>query len=150
MCADEKNCWYAGGLRFGCKQCGNCCSGPNEGYIWITKPEVKRLADYLKITVGDLRTKYLKRVGLRTSVIEEAGSKDCIFLRKIEGQRRCMIYPVRPNQCRTWPFWADNLSEPEAWNRAKVKCGGINQGRSYKYEEIEVIRKQRKWWSDAK
>ncbi|MHC4762412.1 MAG: YkgJ family cysteine cluster protein [Planctomycetota bacterium] len=120
MCADEKNCWYAGGLHFGCKQCGNCCSGPNEGYIWITRPEVERLADYLKITVG------------------------------VEGQRRCIIYPVRPNQCRTWPFWSENLSKPEVWNRAGVKCGGINQGRSYKYEEIEAIRKQRKWWSDAK
>ncbi len=144
-----KTPWYAGGLNFECDQCGGCCSGPKEGYIWVTRPEIELIADYLKITAGQLRQEYIKRVGLRSSLVEQLVSKDCVFLQEINGRRVCVIYPVRPNQCRTWPFWPGNLTNPNAWNRAASTCGGINRGRCYSVEEIERIRKQKKWWSDG-
>jgi Fe-S-cluster containining protein len=104
-----------------------------------------------------VRKEYLKRVGLRTTVIEHPGTKDCIFLnhglhglRGLHGsQKRCIIYPVRPGQCRTWPFWSDNLTNPNAWNKAAQKCPGINQGRLYTCDEIEKIKRNKKWWQDA-
>jgi Fe-S-cluster containining protein len=68
------------------------------------------IADFLKMTVGQLRREYLRRVGLRTTIIEHAHTRDCIFLREADGQRKCAIYPVRPSQCRTWPFWPSNLA----------------------------------------
>ena len=141
--------WYVGGLHFECVQCGGCCSGPSEGYIWATKPEIKLIADFLKIPVEQLRQKYLKRVGLRTTIIEHPGTKDCIFLnRGLHGsQKRCAIYPVRPSQCRAWPFWLSNLTSPDAWNKAAQKCGGINRGRHYSLEEIQKIKSEKKWWS---
>ena len=141
--------WYVGGLHFECVQCGRCCSGPSEGYIWVTKPEIELIADFLKISVGQLRQKYLKRVGLRTTIIEHPGTRDCILLQDITGQKRCMIYPVRPSQCRAWPFWPENLTNPNAWNKAAQKCPGINQGRLYTYDEIEKIKRNKKWWQDA-
>ncbi len=141
--------WYIAGLNFGCKQCGKCCSGPGEGYIWVTRPEIKFIADFLKIPVRQLRHKFLKRIGLRTSIIEDAANRDCIFLQNINGQKQCSIYPVRPNQCRTWPFWPENLSTPDAWNRTTEKCSGINRGRVRSFEEIEKIRKQKKWWKNG-
>jgi len=142
----KKNPWYVVGLGFECQRCGACCSGPGEGYIWVTRPEIEFIADFLKESAGQVRKNYLKRVGLRTTIIEQAGSKDCIFLRKIEGQKRCVIYPVRPSQCRTWPFWPENLKNPAAWNKAGKKCPGINQGGLYSPEEIEKIKGQKKWW----
>ncbi len=146
--------WYIGGLHFECMQCGRCCSGPGEGYIWVTKPEIQIIADFLKISVGRLRQEYLKRVGLRTTIIEHPGTKDCIFLnhglRGLHGeQKRCMIYSVRPSQCRTWPFWPENLTNPDAWNKAAQKCHGINHGRLYTHDEIEKIKRNKKWWQDA-
>ena len=137
----NKAFWYAAGLHFQCCNCGQCCSGPDEGYIWVNKQEVEAIADYLKITTEQLRRKYLKRVRLRTTIIEQPVSMDCIFLRKVGGQKTCVIYPVRPKQCRTWPFWSDNLKSPNTWNRTAQKCDGINHGRLYPFEEIEKIRK---------
>jgi hypothetical protein len=127
-------------------QCGRCCSGPGEGYIWVTRPEIERIADFLKTTVGQLRQKYLRRVGLRTTIIEHGVTRDCIFLQNTGGERKCAIYPVRPGQCRGWPFWPTNLTNPEAWNHAAQKCPGINRGRHYSCEEIEKIKKKKTWW----
>jgi len=146
----NKLTWYVSGLHFQCQRCGACCSGPSEGYIWATSPEIKLIADFLKISPEQLRQKYLKRVGLRTTIIEQPGTKDCVFLREADGQKRCMIYPVRPSQCRIWPFWPNNLKSPNAWNKTAQKCSGINRGRSYSFEEIEKIKKAKKWWQSAK
>ena len=148
MLEKKKIPWYVGGLHFECLQCGRCCSGPGEGYIWATKPEIEFIADFLKISTGELRQKYLRRVSLRTTIIEHRSTKDCIFLQITEGQRRCIIYPVRPSQCRTWPFWTANLASPDDWNMAGLRCPGINRGKLYTFEEIEEIRKRKKWWPD--
>jgi len=141
----NKSIWYVSGLYFECVQCSRCCSGPDEGFIWVSRAEIKFIADFLKISTRQVRQKYLKRVGLRTTIIEKPATKDCIFLQKTDGQKRCVVYPVRPNQCRTWPFWPGNLVGPDAWNKATQKCGGINQGRFYSCDEIEKIKKQKKW-----
>lgn len=145
----DKNRWYIAGLHFECLQCSRCCSGPGEGYIWITRPEIAILAEHLAMPIGQLSKKYLKRVALRTTIIEEPITKDCIFLKTIKGTKRCTIYSVRPNQCRIWPFWPSNLSSPSAWNTAAMKCPGINRGRVYTFEQIEKLKKQKKWWLDA-
>ena len=144
----KKKPWYAAGLHFECIQCGRCCSGPGEGYIWGTKPEIELIADFLKIEVGQLRKTYLKRVGLRTTIIEHSHTKDCIFLQEIGGKKGCVIYSVRPGQCRIWPFWSENLKSPKTWNKAAQKCPGINRGRLYTLEEITKTRKAKKWWQN--
>ncbi len=150
MLKAKKTVWYILGLNFGCQQCGRCCSGPSQGYIWVTSPEIKLIADFLKIKPEQLRQKYLRRVGLRMTIIEQPSTKDCVFLREDGVQNRCSIYSVRPSQCRMWPFWPDNLSSPDSWNRTTVKCSGINRGRRYSFEEIEAIKSKRKWWMDGK
>jgi Fe-S-cluster containining protein len=150
MSVKEKNLWYIGGLHFECTECGGCCSGPSEGYIWVTRQEIELIADFLKISVGQLRQEYLKRVGLRTTIIEQSSTKDCIFLREVEGRKQCIIYQVRPSQCRTWPFWSENLSSPNAWNKTAQKCPGINRGKLYSFEHIRQIKANKKWWQDTK
>ncbi len=144
----NKEAWYVGGLCFECMGCGRCCAGPGEGYIWVTKKEVQFIAEFLGISTEDLEQRYTQRVGLRRTIIEDAISRDCIFLKNINGQRKCVIYSVRPNQCRTWPFWAANLTDSYAWNKAGLMCAGINSGKQYSIEEIEKNKKQKKWWDD--
>jgi len=145
---ENKNKWYVTGLHFDCSQCCNCCSGPGEGYIWTTKYEIKFIADFLKIPEDQFRKTYTKHKGLRTTLIEDRITKDCIFLQQVNGKKTCTIYPVRPNQCRTWPFWSSNLESPNTWNQATNSCPGINRGKYFSLEKIEELRKQKKWWSD--
>jgi len=140
-----KDKWYQAGLSFECTQCGNCCSGA-PGYVWATKEEIRRISEFLGRDDGWLESKHLRRVGFRYSLTEKRDG-DCIFLKRDGKQTMCSIYPVRPLQCRTWPFWRQNLRSPDAWNTAHETCPGINHGRQYDFVEIESIRTKKNWWS---
>lgn len=133
--------WYQAGLSFECTQCGNCCSG-DPGYVWATKTEVAQIAEFLGRTDGRLDEEHLRRVGLRYSLTEKPNG-DCIFLKREGGKSMCSIYSVRPTQCRTWPFWNQNLSSPDAWDRAHKICPGMNRGKHHDFVQIETTRTQR-------
>ncbi len=134
--------WYRDGLCFECTQCGNCCSGP-PGYVWVTKADIARIAKFIGREDKKLGREYVRRVGFRQSLTEKIDG-DCVFLSREGGRTACTIYPVRPLQCRTWPFWTSNLSSPDDWNEAhRTTCPGLNKGRRYEFHQIERIRKAR-------
>jgi hypothetical protein len=125
--------WYADGLEFACTQCGNCCTGA-PGAVWVTDEEIAQFADYLGKSVGEVRLFHTRPLLGRVSLAEHANG-DCTFF---DGQtRRCTVYPVRPTQCRTWPFWKSNLTTPESWTATKKECPGAGQGDFVSLEEIE-------------
>ncbi len=137
----KKPPWYAAGLAFECVGCGRCCAGPHEGYVWVSGDRIAEIAGYLGISVPEMREKYVRKVHGRYSLIEQAGNNDCVFLiNNGAGRRKCAIYPVRPTQCRTWPFWKSNLRSPHAWASAGERCLGINRGNLIPYDEIEAKR----------
>ena len=99
------------GYNFGfnpkaCQECeGACCRG-ERGYIWVKYPEIEAIAQYLDMELENFAKIYLKKVGHRYSLVEKKLGEDdyaCIFFD--EKEMRCLIYPVRPLQCRTFPFW---------------------------------------------
>lgn len=138
------NTWYKGGLRFECTQCGNCCTG-EPGYVWVSREEIRRISLFLGRDDEWLDQHQLRRVGFKYSLTERPNG-DCVYLVKdAHGQRMCSIYPVRPLQCRTWPFWSVNLKTPGAWAEAAGMCPGMNNGRTYSFEEIEAIRLKKSW-----
>lgn len=147
---NNKRRWYAAGLHFECLECGRCCSGPSEGYIWVSRPEIRLIAQHLNMPVKGLKQKFLRRVGLRMTIVEDAHTRDCIFLQQNRQGKTCAIYPVRPAQCRSWPFWPGNLINPDAWNTAAQKCPGINRGALHSPEQIQTIKSNPKWWQDDK
>jgi hypothetical protein len=99
--------------------------------------------------VQDVKKAYLKRIGLKYSILENPITKDCVFLTPSNnGCRGCAVYAVRPNQCRTWPFWSFNLHSRQQWEMAAQRCPGINRGRLYTVEEIEQIKNQQTWWEN--
>ena len=141
MSPQNHNHWYRAGLAFSCRQCGHCCAGPQEGYVWVSRSEIDALADHLKISTAQLKQKYLRRVGMRYSLIEKQPGKDCIFLTLMPSRGKgCMVYPVRPLQCHTWPFWKENLRSLTAWRQAAGKCPGLGSGVWYDDDRIEAIR----------
>jgi Fe-S-cluster containining protein len=131
--------WYAAGLRFKCQQCGNCCSGA-PGYVWVDRRTIERIAAFLGREEQWLGKKYLRRVGFRYSLTEKPNG-DCVFLVHQDGRTTCSIHPVRPAQCRAWPFWADNLRSRSKWEAAARDCPGMNQGRLHSLAVIEELRR---------
>jgi len=138
----QKPPWYVAGLAFECTGCGVCCSGPAEGYVWLTDKEIIQIAHFLNISPTEMKRRYVRRVGTRRSLKERQDNHDCIFLvPREEGGKKCSIYPVRPSQCRTWPFWPGNLTSPEDWALAGLRCEGINRGDIHGLDEIEDKRR---------
>lgn len=126
--------WYKDGLRFRCTQCGNCCTGA-PGAVWVSEEEIAAIAEYLGKSVGEVRLMHTRKLLGRISLREFANG-DCEFF---DGAtRRCKIYPVRPVQCRTWPFWNSNLSSPEMWCQTEKDCPGAGAGDFVSLEEIEA------------
>jgi uncharacterized protein len=150
--------WYGEGLRFDCTGCGNCCTG-TPGYVWISSEEIGRLAEHLKLPAAQVVLRYCRQVGTRYSLTERLtprGEYDCIFLREGPPRghgassgstrpRHCAIYPVRPLQCRTWPFWDGLLADRQAWRKAAKRCPGIDRGRAYSRTQIDALRDASEW-----
>lgn len=123
--------WYRDGLRFRCTRCGHCCTGA-PGYVWVNDTEVAAIAGYLGEPQDQFIAFYTRRVGRERSLRERANG-DCVFY---DRERGCTIYPVRPRQCRTWPFWESNIATPEDWQRTCEVCPGAGQGELISAEEI--------------
>jgi hypothetical protein len=112
-------------IKFNCKQCGNCCSG-DAGYIWLTETEQQNIADYLKLDLKTFLKKYCIKVFDKISLKEIRKSKNnywCIFL---NSDMSCKIYPVRPHQCRTYPFWKKIVNSKEYIDYVLKDCPGTS------------------------
>src|SRR5438874_1739586 len=131
MSTDAEDPWYQDGLRFTCTQCGHCCTGA-PGFVWTSKDEIASIAEHLKMNEKEFRAVHTRVVSRRVSLREKANG-DCVFFERGVG---CTIYPVRPAQCRTWPFWDSNLESPESWKRTQRGCPGSGRGELIGVEEI--------------
>ncbi len=160
---DPKQTWYAEGLRFTCTQCGNCCTG-GPGVVWISDVEIDRLAELLKLSREETIRQYCRKVDTRYSLKEfrnSRGEYDCVFLKEervtrpkkageaddqvVQTIRSCTVYTARPLQCRTWPFWSENLTSEKVWNRSGERCHGMNRGKVYTPERIHELRDAKDW-----
>lgn len=125
--------WYRDGLRFTCTQCGNCCTGA-PGYVWVSVEELERLAEHTGHSVEQFAQRYVRQVGRRYSLVERPNG-DCVFWDRSAG---CTVYAARPTQCRTWPFWSENIETPQDWDDVRQTCPGSGTGQWYSVEEIEA------------
>jgi Fe-S-cluster containining protein len=123
--------WYKDGLRFRCTRCGSCCTG-EPGHVWVNAREIAAIAEQRSESVEEVIGLYT-RVAQRGRTLREKANGDCVFYDRAAG---CTIYPVRPRQCRTWPFWESNVRTPEAWQRTCAACPGSGQGELISAEEI--------------
>ncbi len=126
--------WWADGLRFGCTRCGNCCRGPDPGWVWMDEGEIERLAAFLELDLDAFGSKYLRRVGERLSLVEQPITNDCVFWDEMDG---CTVYEARPAQCRTFPFWPENVASPSDWEQVGASCPGQGIGPKHDRAAIE-------------
>lgn len=129
------------GLRFECLACGACCRNHGEyTYVYVMPRDVAAMSAHLRMSAAELEARYLAEeegwTFLRTD--EEA----CPFL---DGNR-CRVYPVRPKQCVTWPFWHENLVR-ETWEGPVAACcPGVGRGPLHDRSEIERLVRERADW----
>lgn len=123
--------WYKNGLRFECQRCGKCCRG-EPGVVWVNGKEIKDISRFLGMTEEMFAKKYLRNIYGRISLVEY-GNGDCVMY-----NNGCVIYEVRPCQCRTFPFWSSNIKEKNEWEKLKGQCQGIDKGRLH---NLKTIRK---------
>lgn len=121
--------WYKDGLRFHCTECGKCCSEV-PGVVWVSEDELLAFAKRFDLSPEDFALRYMRLVGGRLALLEKTdGSFDCIFLKG----KRCTVYEDRPVQCRTFPWWPQNLQSKESWEGLREECEGVN------HEDAELI-----------
>jgi Fe-S-cluster containining protein len=126
----KKKFWEEG-IRFECQGTGRCClSRGSYGFVYLTLHDRQRLAKALKLTTAAFTRQYCGKTDDHAHL--KNPEKDCPFL---EG-KGCTVYEARPAQCRTWPFWPENLT-PKAWTQEVTAfCPGVGKGRVWSAEEI--------------
>ncbi len=118
-----KSPWYADGLAFACQGCGDCCRGPG-GYVWVTEEEARELAAALGMDFQRFAATMLRSTLSGLALVDDRRG-DCPVL---GDDGRCRAYEKRPVQCRTWPWWEENLVSQHRWEDAATRCPGMNKG----------------------
>lgn len=136
--------FYAEGIRFECQGSGKCCTSRGTyGYVYLTLEDQKRFAKYFKLTPAKFLKQYCnERDGHVSLKNPEQMPKDlnldpddCIFLK----EKRCNVYEARPQQCRTWPFWPENMNAKTWKTEVADYCPGVGKGPLKTAAEIQAI-----------
>ncbi len=89
-------------VEFHCMNCGNCCS--IDGHVFINQEEISAISKYMAITIEEFLEKFTVSINDRIRIKGDYYNK-CIFL----DNNSCRIYSVRPKQCKTFPYWLENM-----------------------------------------
>ncbi len=132
----KDNSFWADGIRFECQGSGKCCTSRGSyGFVYLTLEDRKRFAKFFKIPTASFTRQHCAKTGGHFHLKEFRD--DCRFLEN----KRCTVYEGRPTQCRTWPFWPENMNA-RAWNKdVKGFCPGIGKGKLVSRDEIDEILK---------
>ena len=122
------------GIRFECQGSGNCCvSRDTYGFVYLSKKDIKKFSNGFKITEQNFVKNYCQKTDGFIHLKElKKNNGNCIFLK----DNKCTVYKSRPIQCRTWPFWPENMNT-KTWNNDIAKnCPGVGKGKVKTKKEI--------------
>jgi hypothetical protein len=131
------------GLYFECQQCGQCCSQQTDGYIFVYRQDIEKMAVALDLTLPELAERYLATFNyefilwdenledsgnsliIPTLIINSELNNDCIFLKFDNGLAKCVLYESRPLQCELFPFWSMIMTNEENFKANSKTCVGF-------------------------
>lgn len=131
---DSRLPWYREGLCFECQpDCGNCCRNHGSySYVYLDSDEAVAIANHLGISLEAFCSRYTTVED--GELILRMDQPECAFL---DGNK-CTIYGARPTQCRTFPFWPENLTSRKRWQSMSEFCPGIDRGPRIAAESIRA------------
>ena len=132
LTAPGRTYFFSNGISFKCRNCGTCCTG-DPGTVYVSSVEIDDIARFFGITVTETISRYLYPYKDSYSLKENDAGECCFY------ENGCRVYDARPKQCRTYPFWLNNLRSEEAWIKAASECPGIGRGRVYSEDAILAI-----------
>jgi Fe-S-cluster containining protein len=136
--AEKEKVFWTEGLRHECQRCLNCCSRP--GLVHFSKADVARSSQYIGISESEFIDRYLIR-DFDAFVLVVDDGEICPFL---EGNS-CKIQEKKPLQCRSFPFWPENLVSSATWDEVLQDCAGKDKGELISAKTIQNwLEKQKK------
>ena len=128
---------YGNGIKFQCQGSANCCiSRGSYGFVLLSKKDLLKLTNFFKISLLNFKKKYCHTTDGFVHLKETRKNGECIFLK---NNNKCSVYKYRPIQCRTWPFWPENMNV-KMWNNDVVNfCPGIGKGKLVNKKKIEKL-----------
>lgn len=103
------------------------------GYVYLTLNDRRRMAETLGLELRTFTRRYCEKTDGLFHL--KNPDKDCAFL---EG-KGCGVYAGRPTQCRTWPFWPENMNA-RAWKKEVTAfCPGVGKGPLVSAAEIRAL-----------
>jgi Fe-S-cluster containining protein len=97
---------------------------------------MKEIADFLGLSREDFFWRFATLSG-EEIILKDGSRGECTFYEWDSGL--CLVYPSRPAQCRTYPFWRSVMATEESWEREGGFCPGIGRGGFHSVEWIERI-----------
>ncbi|KAJ0409080.1 hypothetical protein P43SY_002214 [Pythium insidiosum] len=112
-------------FQFRCTQCGKCCTGKG-GRVRVNGREREEISALLGVSTHELTTRFLTRDEQSSAdghwlIRQTDDDSQCVFLRG----KQCSIYQARPTQCRTFPWWPQNVISEYDWLLTARHCEGI-------------------------
>lgn len=142
----EPKPWYSKGLRFECQRSGRCCTQRGEhAFVYLTEADLGRLLEALALPREVVLERFCEWVDGRWTLRRDTAR--CVFQ---EESGACSVHAARPQQCRSWPFWRENL-ERGRWVREVASfCPGVGHGPLVPADEIERIAREDEQWYERR
>ena len=122
----------AQGMRFACQPgCTECCT--QRGFVYLSEEDLVRAARFLGMTAAAFERQYVYRTKKLLRLRTPRNTR-CHFLL----EDRCSIHPVKPTQCRVFPFWPELVESRREWNKTARYCPGIGKGPLVQIEKAKA------------
>ena len=110
------------GIRFECQPgCTKCCEVT--GYVYLTESDLENAAAFLGLSLKEFEARYVIRFK-HVLRFRKPRTGQCHFLES----GGCAIHPVKPVQCRLYPFWPELVENRDRWRQESRSCPGIGKG----------------------
>ena len=115
--------WWMDGVPFACQaDCGRCCDEPG-GIVYLRPEDAQKLANHHNLSVKDwLERDCRQTLDGRYILNSDQYTDVCIYL---DENKKCTVYQSRPAQCKSYPFWAENVRSDRSWKRTVKECPGL-------------------------